>query len=281
MVYSNAALQHAGFNQDEWLALESWVFDLKLDSTDRISVFSGPIYTNRRGIQKSIGNPPATIPTAFFKVVCFVDRDDKLATRAFIMAQDRDAISDKNARRRRFDLGAYQVPVKVIEEETGLIFDDAVKQANPLGSINEEPQIMPVTGDTVVNTGSDKSGVSSYPGVFILAAMINPEGTDRGNEWLTIANFSAEDLDLDGWKISTGRRAKAEISGFVPSGEARKVGDIGSVRLTNTRGMIILMDPEENIIDRVAYSERSHKLRENVPILFHNDDDERETGLRQ
>lgn len=132
MYYSNACLQHENFNQDEWLELEDWVKYLQDDVNDRVSVFSGPIYTRRDGTAKMIGSPRAEIPTAFFKVVCFVNKKGDLATVAFIMAQDAKAISDKNAKNRNFDRNTYQVSVKMIEDETGLLFDQRVKEANPI-----------------------------------------------------------------------------------------------------------------------------------------------------
>lgn len=132
MFYTNACLQHQNFNQDEWLELENWVRYLQDDSTDRISVFSGPIYTRRDRTTKVIGIPPAEIPTAFFKVVCYVNKSQKLATVAFLMAQDAKAISDRNAKSRDFDLNTYQVSVKMIEEETGLVFNNQVNITNPI-----------------------------------------------------------------------------------------------------------------------------------------------------
>ncbi len=132
MFYSNASLQHENFNQDEWLELEDWVKNLRSSSNNRVSVFSGPIYSRRDGTSKVIGNPPAEIPSAFFKVVCYIDEKGRQATRAFLMAQDSEALSDKNGKSRSFDLGAYQVPVTVIEDETGLVFDEQVKISDPL-----------------------------------------------------------------------------------------------------------------------------------------------------
>lgn len=284
MVYSNAALQHAGFNQDEWLALESWVLSLELDSTDRVSVFSGPIYTSRRAVIKFIGDPPAQIPTAFFKVVCFVDNAGSIATRAFIISQDRDAISDKHAKKRMLDLGAYQVPVTVIEEETGLVFDQVVKNGNPLGFIGDtqDAEIIPVMRNTMKTAPVNETReVRTYPGVYVLSAMVNPKGEDAGNEWVSIGNFGKEDLDLAGWKISDMRRkTPAEICGTVPSGEARKVTNLTGVILSNVEGNIALLDPFDNIVDRVSYSQRSHKLRENTPVIFHLNETEAETGLK-
>ena len=134
MFYSNACLQHENFNQDEWLELEDWVKNLRHTANNRISVFSGPIYSRRDGTSKVIGSPPAEIPSAFFKVVCYIDKRGNHATRAFLMAQDSEALSDKNGKSKRFDLGAYQVAVRIIEDETGLVFDDEIKNADPLNS---------------------------------------------------------------------------------------------------------------------------------------------------
>lgn len=106
-----------------FLAKEDFAANLRIDKTNKISTFSGPIYTRRRGPATFIGSPRAQVPTAFFKIVYFIDRNGKLQTRSFIMAQDKDAISDKNARTRNINLGAFEVPVSVIEEETGLVFN--------------------------------------------------------------------------------------------------------------------------------------------------------------
>lgn len=283
MVYSNAALQHAAFNQDEWLALESWVLSLELDATDRISVFSGPIYTSRRAATKFIGEPPAQIPTAFFKVVCFVDKTGAVATRAFVMSQDREALSDKSASRRMFDLGVYQVPVKMIEDETGLVFDDVVKNGNPLGfiGVEQEPEIIAVTRNTMRTTAGD--GVRetpSYTRVYILSAMVSPRNENVGNEWVSISNFDKEDLNLTGWKISNLRNEPVEISGTVRSGEAKRVTDLKGVILSNIEGTIALIDPSGNIADRVMYSPRTHQVKEDTPIIFHIEEGERGARLQ-
>lgn len=129
MVYSNVSLQHENFNQDEWLYLENWVKRLKLDSTDKISCFSGPIYTSRHAADKYIGDPPAKIPTAFFKVVCYIDENGKLGSRAFILPQDKEAISSKNANK-HLDLCVYQVPISIIQEETGIMFSKTIIDSN-------------------------------------------------------------------------------------------------------------------------------------------------------
>lgn len=118
MFYTNAVLQADTLNQDEWLALENYVKTLESDSTNKISVFSGPIYGDERSEKKFLsvaGHEPAEIPAAFFKVVVFIDRAGRLATRAFIMVQDTTLLSDKNgARSRMFDLQTFQVSDDVL-----------------------------------------------------------------------------------------------------------------------------------------------------------------------
>lgn len=111
--------------------------DLEDDSTNQISVFTGPIYGDETSEKKFVsrrgGGELAEVPAAFFKVVVFIDKEKKLAVRAFIAVQDQMALSDKRAKRSRmFNLCMYQVSVKMIEEETGLEFPQAVKDANPL-----------------------------------------------------------------------------------------------------------------------------------------------------
>lgn len=95
MFYTNAVLQHENLNQDEWLALEDWVKMLEDDSTNKISVFSGPIYGDEgmaRQFVRPRGKVAAEVPAAPFKVACFVGQSGGLDARAFLMVQDRLAL---------------------------------------------------------------------------------------------------------------------------------------------------------------------------------------------
>jgi len=97
--YTNACLQHANLNQDEWLEAELWVSNLQDDDNGKISSFTGPIY-GYEGVAKQYitpsGRDPAEIPAAFYKIVAFIDKETKaLSTRAFIMVQDAKTIQDK------------------------------------------------------------------------------------------------------------------------------------------------------------------------------------------
>lgn len=264
-IYSNCSLQHARFNQDEWLALEDWVWRLNLDGTNKICVFSGPIYTSKSGIRCVIGDPLAFIPTAFFKVVCFVDKSNKLATRAFIVPQDYDALSPKNARK-NLDLATYQVPCRLIEEETGLRFDEAVKDANPMRYDGDIPQILPVDEEDIRNEPGPSVEESPYEGVYLQTALINPEGEDAGNEKITLINLTSNDIELQGWTIKQDKKQVTLTSGVIMAGEARTLTDIRDLRLRNKGGTITLLDNKSRVVHRVSYT-RSQS-RPGVSVMF-------------
>jgi len=274
------------FNQDEWLELENWVKYLQEDSTNRITVFSGPIYTRRDGVKKIIGEPPAQIPTAFFKVVCFIDKKHKLATRGFIMAQDSAALTDKNAHKRNFDLGAYQVPVEMIEEETGLVFSSNLKVSDPFSlrivegisqaESSESPLIIRAIEGSIKSHGDDIK-VSVHQGIGIVCAMVDPMGDDHKHEWVSIANFSSKDVDLAGWLLSDTKHKPQKLYGNIRTGETKKIERLYSPRsetgvvLSNTRGTIMLIGKEGDVVDRVSYSSRTKEIIEGVPVTFHVD----------
>ena len=73
---------------------------------------------------------------------------------------------------------------------------------------------------------NDGTTVASFldeisPQVFIAAAFINPPGRDRkANEWVSIANYSTETIDLSNWTIEhvkNGRKRRASLKDFTPS----------------------------------------------------------------
>lgn len=141
MTYTNAALQRDTYNQDEWLALENYVKDFEADANGRLCVFTGPVYgppdapsavyvTPRGGDRRG---PPALVPAAFFKLLAYATPAGTLGVSTFLMAQDAAALRDKRgADAPAFDLRAYQVTVMEVEALTGLVFSDAIRDANPL-----------------------------------------------------------------------------------------------------------------------------------------------------
>ncbi|MEL6681400.1 MAG: DNA/RNA non-specific endonuclease [Pseudomonadota bacterium] len=275
--YANASLQHANFNQDEWLALEDWVLLDTPDDTDRISSISGPIFGDTPRSITPQGRDTALIPSAFFKVVSYI-RNGALEVRAFIMAQDAAALRDRRGRR-MFDNQRYQVSVTEIEEQTGLIFPQILPDTNPLlFNPNEEmaeklhitsfPERVEVDDPShiiAMDQVRDEVGMHG-PAVFIAAAMVNPVGPDHDGEWVTVINVSADPVVLDGWSISDTQRPPLPIAGTVESGMALRIGPVAPLQLGNNGGTLCLFDADGCRIDRVRY--RKDDVREGVPVSF-------------
>jgi endonuclease G, mitochondrial len=71
------------------------------------------------------------VPAAFFKIIAFLDKEKKLAVRAFIIVQDAEVLKDKRGKY-SFTRSKYQVTVREIEERTGLKFAKDIAAVNPL-----------------------------------------------------------------------------------------------------------------------------------------------------
>ncbi|MGF1476385.1 MAG: DNA/RNA non-specific endonuclease [Geminicoccaceae bacterium] len=143
--YTNAAPQHARFNQKTWLDLEDFI----LRKTDRhqlkITVFTGPIFRpddpwygeeRRRG--------PYQLPLDFWKVVVMRLDHDQLRATAYQLSQRRLV-----TRKLEFAFGdephVYQVPVSLIEELTELDFGP-LRDADPLQRTEATEAIHPING---------------------------------------------------------------------------------------------------------------------------------------
>ncbi len=292
--YSNATLQHANFNQDEWLELETWVKNLNLDSNGRITSFSGPIYGEFSRFIRPTQRQPAEIPAAFFKVVCFVNKQSgNLDVRAFIMHQDVDALADKSGAD-DFNFQRYQVTVSEIEELTGLEFDDRIYQANPMrfnpsddarDRLNIEDDAVPErreidSPDEIIDADTPRIPVDDHKvDIFICGAMVNPVGNDRKKEWISIINLTSESVDLTGWQVSDTKRSRLTMgtdlldagSLDLEPGEAVRVGPVKPLKLGNNGGVIELYRPENDgvsgrRVDRVRYG--GTQVEEGRPIVF-------------
>lgn len=124
MYYTNSALQHEAFNQDEWVYLEDWVLDTASDESNRLCVFTGPIWT--KGDQETVRG--FRIPSAFFKVVVVKQEEDghqDLAVLGFVMQQN-PAWNDWKGSQ-TLDLRTYQVGLEDIGHYTHIRFGDLAR----------------------------------------------------------------------------------------------------------------------------------------------------------
>lgn len=107
--------------------------------------------------------------------------------------------------------------------------------------------------------------------------MVNAEGDEIENEWVTIANFSPKEIDISGWALSDGHagRASRGLTGKVLSGETLRVTKLFDTlsktgcKLNNRRGKLELLDDEGVVIDRVQWTTRELRIKEGVPVVFH------------
>lgn len=281
MTYTNAALQRDTYNQDEWLALEDFVKDFEADANGRLCVFTGPVYGPPNAPSAVYVTPrggrgaPALVPAAFFKVLAYATPAGTLGVSAFLMAQDAAALRDKRGRGApTFDLRAYQVTVMEIEALTGLVFSDALRDANPLrftppgtpaprvpednlGGDDGFPERRPIDGprDVLPPVGARPGGGR----VRIVSALVNPAGrAERADEAVTLRNTGAAAVDVAAWSLTT---ARAGASARLGSGAAAVLLPPGGARsfrlglpLGNSGGVLRLVDDRGVLVDEAFYT---------------------------
>jgi hypothetical protein len=102
----------------------------------------------------------------------------------------------------------------------------------------------------------------------IISAMVNPVGSDRGHESVTILNISAETLDLDGWSLLDERERRQRLSGTLQPSETLTIHlDGTSLQLNNKGGTITLMNAQSLKVDGVAYTAAQAQV-EGRPVVF-------------
>ena len=141
--YCNAALQHGGLNQKEWLQLEDYV--LGSAKGQKMTVITGPIFSKDDPKFDNNGkmDEPTQIPMKFFKTVVWND-GQKLKSASFILSQE-DIINNDSSLgiKGGFDpdrFEVYQVPQKEVERLTDLHFGN-------IGDITEKPMRLTAAND--------------------------------------------------------------------------------------------------------------------------------------
>jgi endonuclease G, mitochondrial len=139
MHYTNVAPQMQTFNGEIWLQLEDYALDNARDDRVRITVITGPIFTDRDPVRFGV-----RIPVEFWKVIAFLHKETgELSASAYTLSQQNDLVEA-----RVFDDfdGAEQKPLSTIEERTGLSFGSLIEHdalhgdeslAQPLTSLEQ------------------------------------------------------------------------------------------------------------------------------------------------
>lgn len=120
--YTNAAPQHPGLNQKEWLELEDYVLD-NADARDlKVSVFTGPVFAPHDPLVQGV-----QVPLRFWKVAALVEADtQELACAAYLLSQETMVAEAFHYGRFK----TYQVPLARIEQLTGVHFGKALREAD-------------------------------------------------------------------------------------------------------------------------------------------------------
>ena len=92
--------------------------------------------------------------------------------------------------------------------------------------------------------------------VRIIAAMVNPVGTDSGKEYVILLNKSNKDVNISGWQIVDKLKKKDTIGNeTIPAGNTLRINLSGEgAQLTNKGGTITLLNKDNQKIDGVTYT---------------------------
>jgi len=91
--------------------------------------------------------------------------------------------------------------------------------------------------------------------VRIIAALVNPAGPAPETETVTLLNASPRNLDLTGWSIAdTQKRRMVLDNGSLPAGETVRIVLAPPAQLSNSGGLITLLDSAGLKVDGVAYT---------------------------
>jgi endonuclease G len=127
--FTNCSPQHKDFNRNKtrWAGMEDYILHNADNRKFKVNVFTGPVFALDDDAYRGV-----ELPRQFWKVVTMVKTDGQLSATAYLLSQS-DLISGLRTRE-PFSYGAYrtyQVPVRKIEELTGLSFGRLV-DADPL-----------------------------------------------------------------------------------------------------------------------------------------------------
>jgi endonuclease G len=120
--YTNCAPQHEGLNQRDWVRLEDYILGSARVHRLRVSVFTGPIFKKNDPLHRDI----VRLPRSFWKIAVLVDKDkQELAATGYILCQG-ELIKNLTEAFVYGDFRTYQVPLSLIEKQTGLDFEKLI-----------------------------------------------------------------------------------------------------------------------------------------------------------
>lgn len=290
-IYANASLQHENLNRDEWQFLEQEIVrKFSEDANNKLTVFTGPIYGDLDREIRLSNAKKARVPAGFFKVICYRTKSDvpseKLGVKAFAVFQDPQVLRDKKGGATVKTDRRYQFTISEIQELTGIDFGKELYKRNPLFyhsrrarnelyNVSLLPERIPIGMMTdVVAEGTDRRSsieALSTRQIVINAAMINPIGNEKRNEWVSLYNRGRRKVSISRWRLVDGEGRSTTINDSIESGQALclKGASKGKVRLPNQGGSLMLYDEHDRIVDHVTWSKFDlRRIGEGMAYLF-------------
>lgn len=142
MHVTNTTPQMQAFNSPIWLALEDYALQHAREDDMKISVFTGPYFTDDDPVMYGV-----RIPLSFWKIIAFIhDKTGKLTATGYEMTQEQSLQPEEE-----FVFGAFtspqlnvatQVPIRSIEAKSGIVFD-TLAAVDPLAEEEEGPSAGP------------------------------------------------------------------------------------------------------------------------------------------
>jgi hypothetical protein len=103
--------------------------------------------------------------------------------------------------------------------------------------------------------------------VRIIAALVNPRGSDQGRETVTLLNVTDADQPLAGWAIANRTKTKFGLAGVIPAGGIVTVTLPIEVPLSNEGGLITLLDAAGLKVHGVSYT-KAQVARQGWTMVF-------------
>lgn len=132
---------------------------------------------------------------------------------------------------------------------------DIVKASGKKISLTRWPE------DFIIEPDPAPAGTTTGPrryaagDVVLIAVLPDPVGADAGHETASLANVTATDIDLRGWKIADGFGRHHDLDGALSSGEILRVRLGQTLVLGNRGGSLTLTDASGSTIDQLSYTQ--------------------------
>lgn len=117
-------------------------------------------------------------------------------------------------------------------------------------------------GGNPIGEGHDPDGT-----VQIVGALVNPVGPAPESETVTLLNSSDKTVSLKGWHLADKDKDKTALSGSLAPGETVRIAVVPPMKLSNSGGIITLLDDHGVKIDGVSYTANQAHV-EGVTLTF-------------